>query len=89
MKHIVLTGGGPAGHVTPNIALLPSLKNLDYKISYIGQQRYTYIYENHTQYQCCQNSCQPRLDKSFSVNSTGERKKLIKHISPPYIKDKE
>lgn len=36
MKHIVLTGGGTAGHVTPNIALLPSLKNLDYKISYIG-----------------------------------------------------
>lgn len=26
MKKIVLTGGGTAGHVTPNIALLPSLK---------------------------------------------------------------
>ena len=23
MKHIVLTGGGTAGHVTPNIALMP------------------------------------------------------------------
>ena len=23
MKHIVLTGGGTAGHVTPNIALIP------------------------------------------------------------------
>lgn len=26
MKHIVLTGGGTAGHVTPNIALIPALK---------------------------------------------------------------
>ena len=30
MKRIVLTGGGTAGHVTPNIALLPELKNQDY-----------------------------------------------------------
>lgn len=36
MKHIVLTGGGTAGHVTPNIALLPRLKELGYDISYIG-----------------------------------------------------
>lgn len=35
-KKIVLTGGGTAGHVTPNIALLPSLKQLHYEISYIG-----------------------------------------------------
>ncbi len=26
MKHIVLTGGGTAGHVTPNIALIPALQ---------------------------------------------------------------
>lgn len=36
MKHIVLTGGGTAGHVTPNIAMLPTLKEQGYKISYIG-----------------------------------------------------
>lgn len=36
MKHIVLTGGGTAGHVTPNIALIPGLKELGYEISYIG-----------------------------------------------------
>lgn len=35
-KKIVLTGGGTAGHVTPNIALLPELKNAGYEISYIG-----------------------------------------------------
>lgn len=36
MKKIVLTGGGTAGHVTPNIALLPSLKEADYDVHYIG-----------------------------------------------------
>ena len=36
MKKIVLTGGGTAGHVTPNIALLPFLKEAGYEISYIG-----------------------------------------------------
>ncbi|MBQ0001670.1 MAG: undecaprenyldiphospho-muramoylpentapeptide beta-N-acetylglucosaminyltransferase [Clostridiales bacterium] len=36
MKHIVLTGGGTAGHVTPNIAMIPKLKELGYNISYIG-----------------------------------------------------
>ena len=35
-KTIVLTGGGTAGHVTPNIAILPRLKALDYDIHYIG-----------------------------------------------------
>lgn len=36
MKKIVLTGGGTAGHVTPNIALLPSLREAGYEITYIG-----------------------------------------------------
>lgn len=36
MKRIVLTGGGTAGHVTPNIALLPRLRSEDYEIFYIG-----------------------------------------------------
>ena len=36
MKKIVLTGGGTAGHVTPNLALLPSLKERNYEILYIG-----------------------------------------------------
>ena len=36
MKRIVLTGGGTAGHVTPNIALLPKLKSMGYDIQYIG-----------------------------------------------------
>ena len=36
MKRIILTGGGTAGHVTHNIALLPRLKELQYDIHYIG-----------------------------------------------------
>lgn len=35
-KKIVLTGGGTAGHITPNIALLPRLAQNDYEVSYIG-----------------------------------------------------
>ena len=38
MKRIILTGGGTAGHVTPNIALLPRLKELGYDIQYIGSK---------------------------------------------------
>jgi len=36
MKRIILTGGGTAGHVTPNIALLPRLRELGYDIHYVG-----------------------------------------------------
>ncbi len=35
-KRIVLTGGGSAGHVTPNIALIPALRKAGYEIFYIG-----------------------------------------------------
>ena len=36
MDTIVLTGGGTAGHVTPNIALIPGLKKQGWNIHYIG-----------------------------------------------------
>lgn len=36
MKTIVLTGGGSAGHVTPNIALIPELEKHGWHIHYIG-----------------------------------------------------
>lgn len=36
MKKIILTGGGTAGHVTPNIALVPKLKEAGFEIKYIG-----------------------------------------------------
>jgi UDP-N-acetylglucosamine--N-acetylmuramyl-(pentapeptide) pyrophosphoryl-undecaprenol N-acetylglucosamine transferase len=31
-----MTGGGSAGHVTPNLSLVPKLKELGYEIQYIG-----------------------------------------------------
>ena len=37
-KIIVLTGGGTAGHVTPNLALLPYLKEAGYKVYYFGSK---------------------------------------------------
>ena len=36
MKRILLTGGGTAGHVTSNIALLPALREQNYDIHYMG-----------------------------------------------------
>ena len=38
MKRIVLTGGGTAGHITPNIALMPELENRGYRYFYIGSR---------------------------------------------------
>ena len=38
MKKIILTGGGTAGHVTPNIALVPQLKEAGFEIKYIGSE---------------------------------------------------
>ncbi len=35
-KKILLTGGGTAGHVTPNMALIPGLRERGYEIKYIG-----------------------------------------------------
>lgn len=36
MRRIILTGGGSAGHVTPNIALIPELRREGWEIHYIG-----------------------------------------------------
>ncbi len=36
MKKILMTGGGSAGHVTPNIALFPALREAGYEIHYAG-----------------------------------------------------
>lgn len=36
MPKIVLTGGGTAGHVTPNLALMPKLKEHGFDVFYIG-----------------------------------------------------
>ena len=38
-KRIVFTGGGTAGHVTPNIAIMNELKNGNYEFHYIGSKQ--------------------------------------------------
>ena len=38
-KKIVLTGGGTAGHCYPNLALVPTLKDSGYDITYIGSYK--------------------------------------------------
>ncbi len=38
MKKIILTGGGSAGHVTPNLALVPELERRGFAVSYIGSK---------------------------------------------------
>jgi len=35
---IIMTGGGTAGHVTPNVALIPSLKKNGFQVIYIGSK---------------------------------------------------
>lgn len=37
-RKIVLTGGGSAGHVTPNLALIPELLEQGWQIDYIGSE---------------------------------------------------
>lgn len=36
MKNIILTGGGTAGHVIPNIAFIPLLRDAGFHIHYVG-----------------------------------------------------
>ncbi|HHV60173.1 MAG TPA: undecaprenyldiphospho-muramoylpentapeptide beta-N-acetylglucosaminyltransferase [Clostridiaceae bacterium] len=38
MPKVVLTGGGTAGHVTPNLALLPELYKRGFEVFYIGSK---------------------------------------------------
>ena len=95
MKRIILTGGGTAGHVTPNIALLPRLKELNYEIHYIGSyngiekeliEAFGIPYHGISsgklrRYFSLQNFTDPfRVIRGF-----GEAKKLIKLLKPDVI----
>ncbi len=95
MKRIILTGGGTAGHVTPNIALLPRLKELGYDVHYIGSyngiekeliEPFGIPYHGISsgklrRYFSVQNFSDPfRVLKGF-----GEARKLIKSLKPDVI----
>ena len=95
MKRIILTGGGTAGHVTPNIALLPALKKAGYEVTYIGS--YTGIERQLIEeigipyygissgklrrYKSLKNLSDPfRVIKGY-----GEARKLMKKIKPDIV----
>ncbi len=95
MKKIVLTGGGTAGHVTPNIALFPSLKEAGFEIAYIGSYtgierqlvtdfgiRYTGVSTGKfRRYLDLKNLTDPfRVIKGF-----GEAKKFLKEYKPDVV----
>ena len=95
MKRIILTGGGTAGHVTPNIALIPKLRELGYDIQYIGSyngiekeliEPFGIPYHGISsgklrRYFSLQNFTDPfRVIKGF-----GEARKLIKGLKPDVI----
>ena len=73
-KKIVFTGGGTAGHVTPNIALLPFLKKEGYDAFYIGSY----------------NGIEKRLIEDFDIPyygiSTGKFRRYfdLKNFSDPF-----
>ena len=95
MKRIILTGGGTAGHVTPNIALIPKLLELGYDIQYIGSyngiekdliEPFGIPYHGISsgklrRYFSVQNFTDPfRVVKGF-----GEARKLIRDLKPDVI----
>ena len=95
MKKIVLTGGGTAGHVTPNLALLPHLKQEGFEIYYIGSydgiekkliEDYDIPY-----YGVATGKFRRYLDpKNFTdpfrvIKGYGEAKKILKEIKPDVV----
>lgn len=74
MKRIVLTGGGTAGHVTPNIALLPFLREADYDIHYIGS------------FEGIESRLIPDFDVPYYGISTGKFRRYfdLKNFSDPF-----
>ena len=95
MKRIVLTGGGTAGHVTPNIALLPKLRELGYDIHYIGSyegiERKLIEDVNVPYYGIASGKLRRYFDpKNFSdpfrvLKGYGEARKILKKLKPDVV----
>lgn len=94
-KKIVLTGGGTAGHVTPNLALLPHLQNIGYEISYIGSydgiEKKLIADYNIDYYGISTGKLRRYFDpKNFTdpfrvIKGFGEAKKILKEIKPDVV----
>ena len=96
MKRIVLTGGGTAGHVTPNIALIPELKKEGWDIHYIGtekgMERGLISKENHVTYHVVKSGklrrymdLQNFIDPFRVVHGVGQSINLIRKLKPNII----
>ena len=94
-KKIVLTGGGTAGHITPNLALLPYLKAEGYEIVYIGSEkgieRTLIEAEGIPYYSISTGKLRRYLSKENIkdmfrvVKGIAEAKKLIKRLKPDLV----
>lgn len=94
-RRIVLTGGGTAGHVTPNIALLPGLKEAGYEISYIGSyegiekkliEEFSIPYYGISTGKLRRYLTKENLKEPFRViKGYNEAKKILKKIRPDVI----
>jgi len=96
LKRIVLTGGGTAGHVTPNIALIPELLKEGWDIHYIGTkngiERGLIAREKFVTYHSIQSGKLRRyMDiKNFTdpfkvIYGVGQAANLIKKLKPQVI----
>lgn len=95
MKKIILTGGGTAGHVTPNLALLPALQKEEFEIHYIGSYNgieRRLIEETGIPYQGISSGKLRRYFdiKNFSdplrvIKGYAEAKKIIKKFKPDVV----
>ena len=75
MKKIILTGGGTAGHVTPNLALIPHLRDEGWEIHYIGT-------ENGIERQLIE----PLPDVTYHVVKSGKLRRYfdVKNFTDPF-----
>ena len=77
---IIMTGGGTAGHVTPNIALIPSLKEKGFEIKYIGSKtgiEKEIIEKNNIPYFAISSG---KLRRYFDVKNFSDPFKVIKGV---------
>ena len=84
MKKIILTGGGSAGHVTPNLSLIPELTRTGWSVEYIGTK-------NGIERQMIGNSIPyhvisaGKLRRYFALNNFTDPFKVVKGVFDAYF----